>query len=259
MSKNQIALQRLEESLQSFNSAKNVNGVCAKRINWSGFLSGFPLLEHYRNGRLSFVFDVPAELNGKVIWERLGGSPSIEELNFSHFILHLYFADATVIEQWGQEPMLVLPVDIVDGPNGKIPSVVRLYVRNEKLAESPIGTQVHAWNFLEDVCSLPFEGSFKAVFGSMNRKLDMSHINGGNGFCEKRPPCVIKSAFEIVNGITDDECNIGVNPVVFKIVLDDFVAAIRVNLDRTNNAIRNVREPRIQLGNVMIGPADLEA
>src|ERR1039458_1329066 len=119
--------QSVVETLQLPNGHGEVEAIHAKIIDLHR-LCRISALEHYINGNFALVFDVPTKWDRNVVGERKVGSPRNDGLGFSHFIFHLSLADAAVLESWGQEPVLVLPVDIVNGPDGVIPSVIRLYV-----------------------------------------------------------------------------------------------------------------------------------
>lgn len=152
-----------------------------------------PILEHYREGRASWVFNVQPSHKIDVMGERVFGSPSgtlMEPL----FILHVNVANGGVMNHWDQQPVFVSNVEFVNGPDGKIPSVVRLYVGHEEVEELGDG----------DIYLQVPQGGFKIVRGGVNRELAPSPVAGGNQSRHSFKPNMVKRTLKIVDGVSDN-------------------------------------------------------
>jgi hypothetical protein len=62
-----------------------------------------------------------------------------------------------------------------------------------------------------------------------------------------------------VDSISSDDGNIIHGGPICDVVLDDFIPAVRIDLDSSNVGIWQTSNASIQIGDVLIGPLNLEA
>src|ERR1017187_3737683 len=182
------------ESFQLLNDTEN---AARKRINTINTIrcaqiaAKYDLVKHYTHGDLSLIFDFPANRNIDAIRERFCRCPCESIRNgFAGISLHVYAYDPGVFDERDQQLMFVRVVDCVNGPDGKIPSLVRPYVIYDKVKESG-GDRVYF---------SPMQRSFKLINGISNRELG-GIVNDRRGYAiEGLDPSIIESAPQVVDG-----------------------------------------------------------
>src|SRR5574341_506662 len=127
----------------------------------------------------------------------LPSSRGVALLDFPGLIFKRDVLKGRVVLDWNEQPMLVRNVELVNEPNGVIPSLVRLNLVNQERAESGIGS----------VYLSPKEHAFKLFFRRKDRKLGAVVSRETQAF-QGAQPCKIESTFQIVDGIADDECEL---------------------------------------------------
>jgi hypothetical protein len=226
--------------------------VEAERIHHARLASSIPILKHYIEGRAAWIFDVQPPNEIYEVWERLGGPPRISSMDVSSFIFQVNVANGGVVQNWDQEPVLVSRVELVNGPNVKIPSVVRLYFAHDEVEEAGSG----------DVYLQVPQGIFKSIGIGINGKLSSLPIASWyeSGNCFK--PSVIEGALKIVNGIPEHDSQAfgGVSILdVCKVTMNEFAASVRIYLGTNDQSFFQAVDSKLNIRNVMVGPFDLEA
>jgi hypothetical protein len=237
-----------QESLKKFHNLNNEARINAERIDGARLASLISVLEHYTNGRLSLLFDVPTWREFYVMGKGIGSSHSESTFFLPHLVFNLNIVGAAVMDHWSQEPVLVSPVHIVNGPDGEVPSVVRLYIAENEV-EQP---------FTGDIYFVPLKRSFKAMQCGMNRKLDMLGIARGDKLLDRLNPNIVEGALKIMDGIPDHYRDILGDGSILQIILDEFVASLRVYLSRDQYSVFQTSESLLHLGDMLIGPFDFE-
>src|SRR5208337_84419 len=92
-----------------------------------GTISRRSVVEDYRNGNLTLILDVKALLDGNVKRRLPHDAHVADSHNFPSVILQLNSAKNGELEGGYQESVFVQSIETVKGPEGLIPSVVRLY------------------------------------------------------------------------------------------------------------------------------------
>jgi len=230
----------------------------AERIRRSSRLSAIllPLLEHYKEGRASWVFDMKSTF--KIDEKREHGSgPSVSPVDFPIFIFYVNAADRGIVNDWDKKAMLVSDVHFVQGPNGVIPSTVGLYLayeESEKLRGGDVYLQVRQRTFKMiccrvngELCIPPFISPDCSLRGDQSRG--------------RFKPNVIQSALQIVDGISDD-CSEIVSDIpsrdACKIALDTFASSTRIYVNPDGQPFFQAVNARFKFRDVLVGPFDFQ-
>ncbi len=238
----------LEEGLERLRDLQGqMLEVQEHALNVEMAVRGRNILEEYRQAELTVI--LYAESLGGVDVPRRGLPCSVGSapLNVSGFIFKFNVINGLVADNWNEQPMFVRNVEQVNGSDGVIPSVVRLYVVNEEWADSRIG-RVY--------CSSK-ENAFKLFLVRVDRKLGVV-IRRKSEPLKGSQPCKIESAFQVVNDIPNDEREVNSGSArTRQIVFDDFVASLRIQLDAHHIGVFQGNNPELKVCDVLFGPLNL--
>lgn len=215
--------QSFRKLLQKFNYQQDLLRVELERVHHSRLASELPVLVHYVEGNFSWLFHVKPLFKLNVMRECLNGAPRETLMNFPSMIFNANIANGRIMDHWNQEPVLVSNVKFVNGPDGNIPSLVRLYLANDELVKIGSG----------DIYFQVLQGRFKMILGEINRESGLGPVLRGNQPINGLKPCVVETGPKIMNGIPEsqsefiDECSLR---RVCKVALDEFAAAVRIDM-----------------------------
>ena len=116
-------------------------------------------------------------------------------MNDTMLVLQFDATDVSVKSEGNQEAMFVSLVELVNGPNKKIPLVVRAYLAQHQLKQSRAGF----------VYFSPAQGSFKAFIGGINGKFGELTESEGCGSFNSFDPSVVEGALEVVDNIANQQ------------------------------------------------------
>ena len=166
-------------------------------------------------------------------------------------VFHVNVADRGIVQHWNQEPVLVSSVELVNGPNGKIPSIVGLYLAHDKTEE--------IWG--GDVCFNPLHGIFKSIGCGVDGKLGSFPISSRNQPTDRLEPHVIQGALEIMDDVSEYYGQIVAGASVLdicKVAINEFASTISVYLGRDSQSFFQAIDSKFKVRNVMVGPFDFE-
>ena len=122
------------------------------------------------------VCDVPISRKLQEMRKGVHSGHSETISRFSRFILNLNVISTAVVNDGSQESMFISLVDLVDGPYGKIPFVIRTYA----------GYQQSEQAFTGGVYSFSLKSSLKAIKSRVNRKFaEISEFRDGLLNCSR--------------------------------------------------------------------------
>jgi len=156
--------------------------------------------------------------------------------------------DATSRKYGDKKPVFVSNVECVNGPDGTIPSVARFYRVNHKAIELRADSMYFSLS----------KGTFHFIYGFSDWKLGPVINKRGSEFLNSLEPCVVQSAIEIVNGISEHEGNVVESRAVGKIMSEYFSTSFRVNIDSSRVGCMQKNNPAFDVRDVLIGPFDLQ-
>lgn len=210
--------------LQRLHSNNYLHRKRPEHIAYIRVLESLSFVEEYRKGNLSLVFEMPAQLNRDVVGRLLSGAPCPAVDNSPVIVYYLDALNGGKLNDRQEQSVFVINVQDVNAPDRVITSLVRLYFIKNQLEKSgggavyfnPTKRTFHLLSYRED-------GEFGLIVNARRAELGQdSH------------PCMIDSAMEIVDGISENQSD-SVNDLVpiTKVMLQHFVSTVRVNLDRT--------------------------
>ncbi|MGC2610794.1 MAG: hypothetical protein WA320_12015 [Candidatus Sulfotelmatobacter sp.] len=203
-----LALKSLEEGsnwehLESINRARHAFRNFVERLNDRLTLVGNSYVEYYRKGRMALILrcelSFPTKFDVKARF--LSEDRPFVDKRIAFIVLKAKVGKPHHIEYWEQQLMFVEDVQIVQGPNGAIPSLVGLYDIQEEIDnQRDSGISGETLLFQSAINStyqlLPLVANWKPC--------PMVGFSGRDGF-KSLVVENIQGAFEIVQGIADDE------------------------------------------------------
>jgi hypothetical protein len=238
------------EVLQKFHDTQDRLRKELERVNCPKLLSKNVFMEQYSKGNMSAVFYVEAIGDFNVVGRVLHCGPESLPIYPTHFVLKLDALNGSKVNEWEENPVLIHVTSLVDGPNGGIPSLVRLYLINEnpkKFGEIAVYFSL-------------FKMSPHLIRMNKNREF-ISEVTaerlGGQSFADF-PPCMVEGAIQVMDGIADHESYVGSGLSVAKIVLDEFLSSVRIRLDGGGVRISQGLDSRLNINDVLIGPINLQ-
>lgn len=179
------------DALQQINSANRRLSELRQNADNLGIVGRRSLVKDYRNGDLALILKLGPARNREPMGARLSRSPR-KACDIPMLILYFQAMQERDIQHWNQEPMFVRSVQYVNGPNGIIPSTVRLYIGDYEVVK---GGTSHVYLSL-------FERIFQKLTGRINREA----VLFGNGYIaldHGSNPSVVEGASHVVNCVAD--------------------------------------------------------
>lgn len=242
---------RFDEILEEFDSIRDKARIDAERVHRSRLASIVPLLEHYREGRASWVFDMdPPFERADIDRGRVCSGTSESLMDFS-ILLHANVANRGIVNHWSEKPVLVSHVHNVHGPDGEIPSIVWLYLAQKK--PEKVGRE----NIYLQLPQL----TLKQLRSGINGKLCSLPVSSGNQPLDRFQPDIIEGALEIVDGIPNEYRKPveGISILrASKVALDVFESTVRIYMGRDSQSVFQKVDAALKVRDVMLGPVDLE-
>jgi hypothetical protein len=151
------------------------------------------------------------------------------------------------LQDWKQEPVFVEDVEIVQGPEGAIPSLVRFYGIHDEVGDCFGGLMYQS----------AFDGSYKFIPGFS--KWESSEV-----IVTSQPTknnlvnCNIKRSLEIMEGISNDESNV-IGKRLSLLEMKNVISALRVvlNVDSVEIGCLEGQNASVKVRDVLVGPFDL--
>ena len=235
---------RFEEALERLKNTNDNLRISEQRARQIHNASRLRVFDSYASGELALILHVQPALKEDAIRGPLEITNTAPWPEFTSFILYINSLNMRLTEDGNHQPMFVSVVEIVNGPNGNIPSLVRLYCVQQKPVK-PIAYDVYF--SLRKV-------SFQFLGGLPHRKLSPIIDERGGDLFNHFQPNVVESAFQIVDSISDAQRDI-VEAIGFTEGIGNKLAAsLRINLNNSGVCcIQNVNSA-FDVRDVVIGP-----
>ncbi len=230
--------------LQELDHLQNYRRVVSEQVHYPQMIRRCSFAENYTNGRFALIVDAPAPRESGNVPRGGLHSDGIAFSYFPHFVFHLYAHNRSVLNDREQQLVLVENVELVHGPDGIIPSVIRLYLGHDEIDECRIlGIYLPARH-----------NTFKLVSRGMDGELRII-VNGSRSVLgERLDPCMVESTPEIVDGISYHEADFAGRSSVSKLVLNELASSLLIKLDRSDVGIFERSSSNINVSDVLIGP-----
>lgn len=239
---------RFDKCLKEFNSLQDDKRVMGERLRYIHEASRLLILDRYAGGKLSLLLYVQTLFKEDEVRRAMEIAGCMSRPDFSAFILHFNAANVALSQDGDEQAMFVSVVEIVNGPDGLIPSVMRLYDVNHQPEKMGTG---HVYFSLR-------KPSLQLFNGFSYRKLGSIINQTGSEFFDGSKPRVIEGAFEVVNRISDHQTDVIERTLVGKVMLDYFASGLRVNLNNSGIGCVKKFDAPFDVSDVLIGPLNLE-
>lgn len=235
-------------SLQGFYDSLNLPREALKGRDHFEIFERCSLSESYLKSDLSVVLDLAIQ-----------GHPSPVEIGSDEhdgvsvdrpvFMLQFHSLDSGDRKHWNQEMMFVVNVEIVEGENIAVPSLVTLHS-----VEHEFNNRGRFW----------YRSAFRkrglkfvaCPFG-INRELPVLGRRAVPQGVNCSAPHNIESASEIVNCIANDQCDIGAQFPISRAVVEDMFPRLAIHVQAGAVSVRRGVESVLDIRDVLVGPFDL--
>jgi hypothetical protein len=245
--KSQSSDLRFHEALKQFHDGEYRTRILAERLRHYRDVLRFGILDNYVSGKMSLLLDVDSSLKFDVVGRML----EIDRISVSSKNLTVLFCLNSIGVAEGKyrykESMFVSNVECVNGPNGGIPSLARLYLCNNQIEQSGSA----------DIYLSPSKRRFQFFDGLTYRELGKLSNGSGNQSLNSFEPGIVEGGFQVVNSISRDESDIVKCRSIGKVILDELTAGCRIYLDRHNLRIMHSLNTQLRIRDVLVGPVDL--
>lgn len=237
---------RLGKPSQEVHDLLNFRGEPLKSENHLLALQRTSLAERYVKSDLSVILELAPKRNDLPVEVGLGKRDEIA-VNRPVFVLQFHAINRNHSNHWNQEMVFVAHVEGVKSADINVPSFVRFHNINQESEELRTGRYL----------SCLFELGFKMLPIVAHNELSLGGIesrraDGLDGF----PIGNIQSALEIVNCVTDNQCEIGAQFSVSKSVVEELFPRLSVDVQSGAVSIRRDPQSLVDIRDVLIGPFD---
>jgi len=234
-----------DELLHELHDKQDYVARYAKRLRYfRGFKRAFA--ENYLNGNVACI------LNFVCKGERDCGMTSqlpAPRFNRARIVMQLQPSNVPIIGCGNENPMFVRNVHIVKAENRRIPSLVRLYFKNNKVIQS--GTQPVYLDSMESRFKF-FDG---AVYGKLGTTADCAR----GQFADDFHPRVVERGFEVMDCISNDQCNVGDISKFMEPIVNGLDSGIGININPSGLTVWASDDINAFFGiqDILIGPLNL--
>lgn len=207
-------------------------------------------VEQYENGRISVICDLAITPSHFVSsYSPSADNPRLDNVLIASVVFNSDAMDHVHMHYWEQDPVLVDNVQIVQGPQGIIPSLVRLYDIHDEIADISgcLMYQSAIDGRYKFIPRLTERKSSVVVVSVKPSKYDLINQN-------------IQSSLKVMQSIADDQSKVSrVRHHARYLDLKHIVSCIRICLDkeRVNCTINQEIAAGVKIQDVLIGPLDL--
>ncbi len=237
----QEALKRLHDS----NDRAKMHIDCLRYVHAASKLS---ILDTYKRGELALLCEVQAWHEIDDIGRPLEFAEARTGPKLSRFILYLNAVDMPLRQNGDKQPVFVSVCEAVSGPDGCIPSLVRLYLVNDEIEEGGGGNV--------DLYVSTSKLSLKFWGGPVDRELGIVSNESRSESLDSFEPSVIKGACQVVDGISNHKRNM-IESGFIQRVGQSLCTMLRVYLNESSVSVFKSFDAPFEVSNMYIGPVEL--
>ena len=220
-----------------------------QRLRYVHEITRIPIIDNYGSGKLALLFGVRPFADSNAIRRSLEVPISEARPALPFFIFEFNSVDTPLRQDGNKKPMFISNVEIVDGPNGLIPSIARFY----RVEHKPI--QIRGGNIYASLR----HPSFKFFNGLADREFCPIIDKGWNQSLDSLQPGIVEGAIEIVDSIPEHQRNIVEGRSIAEIVYQEFVSCMRINVDSGSVSFVKFGDAEFDVLDVLLGPVNLES
>jgi len=238
------AVGRLDP-LQGANDCQNLGRESLQSGNDFDVLQRCSIAEGYAENRLSVILDLGPKGDLPPVGIRSGkGNGEIGSQPV--FVLQFDAVNPDDGEHRNQEIVFVVNVEIMQGANIGIPSLVTFHAINNEIEEGRRGRYFSAFR----------ERGFKLMPVFVDREFGPSRVGLRENRSNRGAPCDIKSAVEIVNCIANHQGDIGAQFPVSKAVVEELFPRLAIDVQAGSLSVSRGSESLLDIRDVLVGPFD---
>jgi len=237
-----------QDSLDPVQNAADKFRKLNERFNNRATFHGHSIVEQYHQGRFTLVCDLDIRVADTLVSRGSISSnrPSPDNNLRASVIFSNNIIDRRDLHEWYQKPVFVENVEIVQGPKGVIPSLVRFYDIQDEVADLFGGL----------VYFRPFDGSYKVIPSFPKRENGVVVVDSEvvkYDFIDSE----IKGTAKVVEGITDygreviwhGLSSIDLHAIVSELSVTLDAESVRVHSKSTDHFVKVI--------DVLLGPINL--
>lgn len=223
----------------------DLHGEAVEGRDYLSALQRISLAERYIESKLSVALELCPKRDSllKVVRSR---KLNVQSVNAPVFILQFHALKRGDSDHWNQEMVFVANVELVEGVNIAVPSIVRLYAIDYKIKKGAGVWYLSAHSRLK---------VFPRLFW-INGKLAEFGVSTGDQGAICRTPSNIQSAMQIVNCVSDYQGDIACQGAVGKAVIDELFPRLRIDVQAGAVAIQRSAESLLDIGDMLLSPFD---
>lgn len=240
---------RFQEALEEFNRFKDDARMKSERLGYVHEASRLPILDAYLRGELALLLHVYPFFKVDAIGRPLELAHPETGEGLPFFILHLNSVNMAFSQNGDKQPMFVSVVEIVNGPDGIIPSFARLYCVEHEPEEFRGGSvyfnmSQKTFQFFHAFA----DGEFRPVI-----------LKGRNDSLDGLQPRIVEGGFKVMNSIPNHECEIVEGFRIAKSVGESLSSVLWVNLNNSGVSFIKRSDAPFDIADMFIGPLNFEA
>src|SRR5271157_1486310 len=239
-------------SLQSPDNLPNLSGKHLQGGDYFELLGRCSLSERYLESDLSVILELSLKSDSATVCTPKPRSiesreANVEGVNRPVFVLQCNANNSSGGNHGYKEAMFVVNVEVVEGQDIAVPSLVTLNMIDHEVKDA--GSRIYA--------SI-FEGSFKPISGLIGPDGKVSPASRPvSNNADDIDPCNIKSGAEIVNCISSNQCEVGLQVAIFQSVVKELFPRLSVHVKPGSVTVGRGKESLLEICDVLIGPFDL--
>jgi len=173
---------------------------------------------------------------------------NIEAVKRPVFILQFQALDSRYRHHWDEEYVFIVDVEIVEGQDIAVPSLVSFHVVDEEIEYGRRGmyASILRKNRFEPIPALVFP----------DRKVGLAG-HSETVSSDEADPHEVESGSKIVGHISDDHRKVTAQHVVVQSVMDVLLPRLRIDVNAGSVMVRRGKESQVELLDVLVGPLDL--
>ena len=237
----------LFHSLEGSDDFQSLSRKAEQRRNDFEILSRCSLPERYLKHGLSVILELASKWDSRSVDVRPCDS-NCEVVNRPIFVLQFHAVNSHNGEYGDQQMMLVVNVEIMDGANVAVPSLVRFHALHQKIEQGRVGRY---FSCLRERCfkMLPIIANYE--FGALGTETIRTQDSESFSVSD------IESAVEIVDCIAHHQGNVRSQFAISKAVVNELLPRLSVEVHGGAVCVRRGEESLVDIRDVLVGPFDL--
>lgn len=238
----------LFNSLQGSNNPSDTPRPVLEGWDYTKSLSRHSIAELYLDGRVSVALELTSKRNLDSSRAEASQSESAG-LNLPVFVFQFHVINEHEIQDHDKQAVFIVNIEPVNGPQVGVPSFVRFHAIDHEAKQA---ASVGYFSFFG-------ENRFKCLPFGPERKIEELGLEGGRvQSCVGFSPCDIKSALEIVDCVSNHQCEVSADFPVTNSVIEKLLPRLRVDVQSQMVSISRSKDSLLNISDVLIGPFDFQ-